>query len=95
MKFLEVFLGLMVLDTPQSSVKQTRRLLVALFLSGQHWTRAAVLHLPFHEGGQGRVDIGSSDSFPFTSSTETSVPAGGVLERQCLGWSEESRGPWE
>lgn len=35
-----------------------------------------------------------SDSFLFTSCPETSVVAGGVLERHCLGCFEENRGPW-
>ncbi|KAK3559150.1 hypothetical protein QTP86_005006 [Hemibagrus guttatus] len=40
-------------------MREVERQLVSFSWSGQHWVRAAVLHLPVQEGGQGLVDIRS------------------------------------
>ncbi len=38
-------------------VSTIQRIVVNFFWDGQHWTRAVVLYLPVHEGGQGLVDV--------------------------------------
>ncbi|KAK3509821.1 hypothetical protein QTP70_012405 [Hemibagrus guttatus] len=50
---------LCVLQPPAGLVQEVQRQLVSFFWSGQHWVRAAVLHLPVQEGGQRSVDIRS------------------------------------
>lgn len=50
---------LCVLEPPRGLLKELQKRLVDFFWTGQHWTRAAVLHLPLQEGGQGLVDLQS------------------------------------
>ncbi len=48
-----------VLEPPSELICNIQRMIVDFFWSGEHWTRAAVLYLPVHEGGQGLVDVKS------------------------------------
>lgn len=48
-----------VLEPPGELICNIQRKIVDIFWSGEHWTRAAVLYLPVHEGGQGMVDVKS------------------------------------
>ncbi len=48
-----------VLEPPSDLICNIQRKIVDFFWSGEHWTRAAVLYLPIHEGGQGLVDVKS------------------------------------
>lgn len=50
---------LIVLEPPSDLICNIQRKIVDFFWSGEHWTRAAVLYLPVHEGGQGLVDVKS------------------------------------
>ncbi|KAL7836203.1 hypothetical protein AOLI_G00274870 [Acnodon oligacanthus] len=48
-----------VLEPPDFLIKKIQRKLMDFFWTGQHWTRAAILYLPLHEGGQGLIDLSS------------------------------------
>ncbi len=48
-----------VLEPPSDLICNIQKKIVDFFWSGEHWTRAAVLYLPIHEGGQGLVDVKS------------------------------------